>query len=148
MRRLTVVAVVAGMAGVAAARFLIRPRKVDSRLVVTVNRPMSEVAPDGRLPEPLKRIAEDVEIEFRQAPGHRGTEIEARLREPVPARGVVARLAGEDPRQPIRLALREAKSVLETGEMVRPDEPSTSRPTPMGRVLDVVTRRARGEGRL
>jgi hypothetical protein len=151
MRRLTMVAVVAGtagLAGVAAARFLSGPRNEDARLVVTVNRPMSEVAPGGRLPEPLKKIAEDAEIELRQAPGHRGTEIEARLREAVPARAVVARLAGEDPRQPIRLALREAKSILETGEMVRPDEPSTSRPTPMGKVLDVVTRRARGEGRL
>jgi hypothetical protein len=125
-----------------------RSRWEETRLVVTVNRPVSDVMVDGRLPDLLERAGEAVAFDVRPAPGGRGTEIEARMREPLSTQGAVARLAGDDPRQPVREALRETKSLLETGEVVRADEPSTTRPTPLGRVLDVVTRRAAGEGRL
>jgi hypothetical protein len=40
----------------------------------------------------------------------------------------------------LRKALREAKALLETGEVMRPDAPATTRPTPAGRVLCAVTR--------
>jgi hypothetical protein len=135
-------------AGVAAAWWSRGNDGGEARLVVTVNRPLPDVAPGGRLPEPLERLGDSVDIDLRPAPGGRGTEIEARLRDPVPEHAGVARLTGDDPRQPVRRALRDAKSLLETGEVVRADEPSTVRPTPMGKVLDVVTRRAGGEGRL
>jgi hypothetical protein len=149
MKGLTAGGVLLTGAGAAAAWWSYRRRRPqgEARLVVTVNRPVAEVRVDGRLPDPLERLGESVTLDVRPAPGGRGTEIEARLADATPA-GPVARLAGADPRQPVRRALREAKSLLETGEVVRPDEPSTSRPTPLGRALDVVTRRAAGEGRL
>ena len=149
MKALTAGGVLLIGAGSAAVWWSSRRRRDEvARLVVTVNRPTSEVRVGGRLPDPLERVAETAALEVRPAPGGRGTEIEARLREPLSRRGAVARLAGEDPRQPVRRALREAKALLETGEVVRADEPATTRPTPLGRVLDLVTRRAAGEGRL
>jgi hypothetical protein len=149
MKGLTAVGLLlAGAAAAAVWRSSRRREEEDVRLVVTVNRPAAETKVDGRLPEPLERLADDVTFDVRPAPGDRGTEIEARLREPVARSGPLARLAGDDPRQPVRRALRDAKSILETGEVVRADEPSTTRPTPMGRVIGLVTRRSAGEGRL
>src|SRR5215208_5245471 len=52
---------------------------------VTVNRPPEEVAPEGRLPEPLAGLSDAVEVRFRPAPGGRGTELAARLRDDAPA---------------------------------------------------------------
>jgi hypothetical protein len=59
----------------------------------------------------------------------------------------VTRISGRDPNQQLRLALRQAKSLLETGDIVRPDPPSTH-PGPGGRVVQLASKRARGEGRL
>jgi hypothetical protein len=153
MRRLIGAAMVIGGTGVAAARWLLQRQDHEAGnrpLAVTVNRPPDEVAPEGRLPEPLRRVAELADFDVRPAPGDRGTEIHARLTEPVPggARGVAARITGDDPRQPVREALREAKSLLETGEVLRADAPPSTHPTPAGKVLDLVTRRSGGEGRL
>ncbi|SPT49421.1 hypothetical protein [Actinomadura madurae] len=46
----------------------------------------------------------------------------ARLRESTAA-GTLERLTGDDPRQRVRRALREAKSLIETGEILRADAP-------------------------
>jgi hypothetical protein len=118
--------------------------------VVTVNRSQDEVSAGGRLPGPLGEMGDAVEVQLRPAPGDRGTEVAARMRTPVPsgASGLTARGRGEDPRQDLRKALRESKSILETGEVVLPDRPSTNKPTLTGRPLDLLLGRARGEGRL
>jgi hypothetical protein len=63
-------------------------------------------------------------------------------------RGAVARAAGNDPRQAVRTALRQAKQLAETGEVLEPDTPPTSRRTLRNLPLELATRRARGEGRL
>ncbi|MFC4062214.1 hypothetical protein ACFOWE_28250 [Planomonospora corallina] len=125
-------------------------READRWLQVTINRSPEEVMPEGRLPQPLVRLGDTIEVRARRAPGDRGTELAARLLEEVPrgVRGTAARLSGDDPRQEVRRALREAKSLLETGEVLRPDEPSTNRPTLTGKVVDLAVRRASGEGRL
>ena len=117
---------------------------------VTINRPPEEVKPDGRLPEPLAELGDAVEVRLRPAPGGRGTEVAARLREGAPARpgGVVTRASGNDPRQDLRSALRQSRQLLETGEVLRADEPPTTRRTLRGLPLDLATRRAGGEGRL
>jgi hypothetical protein len=117
---------------------------------VTVNRPPEEVAPDGRLPEPLAGLGDAAEVRIRPAPGGRGTEVAARLREgaPVGPGGIVARASGNDPRQDLRSALRQSRQLLETGEVLRADEPPTARRTLRGLPLDLATRRAGGEGRL
>jgi hypothetical protein len=117
---------------------------------VTVNRPPEEVAPEGRLPDPLAGLGDAVEVRLRPAPGGRGTELSARLRQNIPtgAAEAVAWAAGSDPRQDLRAALRHSKQLLETGEVLHPDEPPTTRRTLRSLPLELATRRARGEGRL
>jgi hypothetical protein len=111
-------------------------------LAVTVNAPPEQVAP--RLAEAMAEL--DVETRVTLAPGDRGTEAAARLRD-APA-GVGRRLADDDPRQDVRRALRDMKSLVEAGEVVRPDEPTTGKRTPGGALVRFATRRAGGEGRL
>ena len=117
---------------------------------VTVNRPPDDVAPGGRLPKPLAELGDKIETSVRPAPGGKGTEVAARLRDPVPtgAGGVVAKARGEDPRQEVRSALRQAKQLLEVGEVLSIDgQPAGKRsPTPTGKLVDTVASRAGGEG--
>jgi hypothetical protein len=153
------VVVVAGVgAGVIAVRRLTgrqagngaATQATDRWHAVTVNLPPEEAAPGGRLPEPLAKLGDAVEVQVRPAPGGRGTELLARLRQGAPSgpAGAAARAAGRDPRQELRAALRQSKQLLETGEVLSPDtEPSTRR-TLRGLPLELATRRARGEGRL
>jgi hypothetical protein len=117
---------------------------------VTINRPPDEVAPDGRLPEPIAGLGDAVEVRIRPAPGNRGTELAARLREVAPSglRGVAARASGSDPRQGLRTALRQTRQLAETGEVLSPDKPPTTRRTLRNLPLELATRRAGGEGRL
>ncbi|MFI9284598.1 SRPBCC family protein [Streptomyces werraensis] len=123
-------------------------RAGDRWLTVTVNLPEEDVRQDGKLPGPLERLADRVDVRTRPAPGDRGTELAARLKEPTPpaSASMPARLAGQDPRQEVRRALREAKALLETGEVMLPDTPPTTRPTPGGRLVGLFSRRSGGEG--
>ncbi|MCC2268052.1 hypothetical protein LKM28_17285 [Streptomyces sp. CT1-17] len=117
---------------------------------VTINRPSDEVSANGRLPEPLAKLGDKIEVQVRPAPGDRGTEVAARLREPVPSGpgGAAARLKGQDPRGPVRRALRDSRALLETGEVFSPDKPPTTHPGPGGKLISAATARAREEGRL
>jgi hypothetical protein len=112
---------------------------------VTVYCPQDRVAPGGRLPEPLARLGNAIEVRTRPAPGGRGTELAVRPREA----GAPARMAAKahDGRA-VRAALREAKQLLETGEVLRPDRPPTSRSTLLNRPVRVAVRHGREEGRL
>jgi hypothetical protein len=105
-------------------------------LVRTVNRPPWEVMTEGRPPEALARLGDAVEVRIRPAPGDRGAELAVRPTRPDP-----------ESRRTARLALREAKQLLETGEVIAPSQPSTTRPTMLNRPLAYVTRHAREEGR-
>jgi hypothetical protein len=154
LRRTVVVAVVG--AGVIAVRRMTARQfgngadeTRDRWHAVTINRPPEEVKPDGHLPEPLAELGDAVEVRLRPAPGGRGTEVAARLRGDVPSGlAAAARIAGNDPRQDLRAALRQSRQLLETGEVLRADEPPTTRRTLRGLPLDLATRRAGGEGRL
>jgi hypothetical protein len=119
----------------------------DRWLTVTINRAPHDVRAD-ELPAPLREYGDRIETRIRPAPGDRGTELAVRLRESEPdaAYSVPARLAGTDPRQDLRRALREAKALLEAGEVLRPDAPSTTHDTPGGRLVGLLSRRAGGEG--
>ncbi|MDG9684336.1 hypothetical protein QC334_16630 [Streptomyces sp. DH18] len=116
-------------------------------LVVTVQRDPGEVQRD-RLPAPLQGFGDRIETRITPAPGDRGTEIAARFRQPQPeaTHSVSARISGDDPRQDLRVALREAKALLETGEIMRADAPSTTHDTPGGKLIGLLSRRAGGEG--
>ena len=129
------VAAVAGGA-VAARRVAAARRPEPARWhAVTVYRPIDEVAPGGELPQPLRELGDGVEVVVRLAPGDRGTEIAARPQE------------GQDA-GPVRRALREARSLLETGQVMRPDRPSTTRRTLLNRPMEHVTRHGREGGLL
>ncbi|TQM13291.1 hypothetical protein [Pseudonocardia kunmingensis] len=148
--------IVAGV-GVAGARAVRRtmsgPHRGDDAathnrwLVVTVLRSPDEVVSDGTLPAPLAQLGDLVEVQVRPAPGDKGTELAARLTGGGPT-SAAARVQGKDPRQRVRAALREAKSILEVGEIVRPDAPPTTHPGPGGRLVGKATDIAQGEGRL
>lgn len=118
--------------------------------VVTVNRSADDVAPGGRLPEPLAGLGDAVEVQVRGAAGDRGTELAVRLRDGArsSAAAGVERLASRDPEQAIRAALREAKQLVETGEVLHPDYPPTTESTLLNKPLQVATRQGRREGRV
>jgi hypothetical protein len=112
--------------------------------IITVNLPLPEVAAGTLLPEPLERLGAGIEVEIRPAPGDKGTEIAARL---------LLDELGEDesPRralQELRRALRNTQWLLETGEILSPDKPPSTRRTPLNIPLELATRFARAEGRL
>ncbi|MGY1452199.1 hypothetical protein [Streptomyces sp. SS8] len=138
----------AALRGAASARR--RARENGRRwLVVTIDRAPTDVMPHGGPPHPLDEFGDALEITVRPAPGDRGTELAARLREPAPPASATppARLAGKDPRQQVRRALREAKSLLEAGEVMLPDTPPTGRgDTAGGRAVGLASKRAGGEG--
>ena len=105
-------------------------------LAVTVNRSPEEIGPVESLPEPLRRLAGDVELRIRPAAGDKGTEVLAR-----PTSDRVS--AGD-----LRSALRRSKSLLETGMVLSADAQPSTHPGPAGRLLRLVIRRADKEGRL
>ena len=146
----------AGAGGLLAGRALVQGRRgsdgVDRRWrVVTVYLAPDEVAPGGVLPGPLAELGDLVEVEVRPAPGGKGTELAARLREPASSGGLAgaaARLSGDDPRQDVRQALRRSKQLLEAGELLQVHpQPAGHRPsTPWGKAYDLVLSRAGREG--
>jgi hypothetical protein len=62
--------------------------------------------------------------------------------------GAVSRVSGNDPRQQVRIALREVKQLIEVGEVLRVDPtPHGVRPrTLTGMVVEFAAKRAPGEG--
>jgi uncharacterized membrane protein len=67
-------------------------------------------------------IGNEGSVQFRPAPGDRGTEVHVKLRYEMPAGKLgeaVARYFGEDPHQQLDDDLRRFKQVAETGEVVR-----------------------------
>ncbi|GAA2544258.1 MULTISPECIES: hypothetical protein [Streptomyces] len=143
-------AVLAAGAAVVARRVKARPADPatgDRWLTVTINLGPEEIRP-GELPSPLREYGDRIETRIRPAPGDRGTELAVRPRGAVPdsAHSVRARLSGDDPRQDLRRALREAKALLEAGEVLRPDAPPTTHDTPGGKLVGLLGRRAGGEG--
>jgi hypothetical protein len=115
----------------------------DSRwLAVTVGADPDRVAADARVRRALDLPG--LQVRIKPARGGRWTEIAARP--PAADPGLTSRIAGNDPRQIARRALRHAKSLIETGEVLR-TEPTRPR-TRGGKLIDAIARRSGGEGRL
>jgi hypothetical protein len=144
------IALTAGMAALRQAvravqrrRALRRTPLADPRwLTVTVGAEPDRVAADERARRALNLPG--LEVRIKPARGGRWTEIAALP--PAPDPRLSSRIAGNDPRQIARRALRHAKSLIETGEVLR-TEPTRPR-TPGGKLIDAVARRSGGEGRL
>jgi hypothetical protein len=113
-------------------------RKTDRWLAVTVNRPPQEIPTEDGLPGPLADLGDGVEVRIQPAPADKGTEISARPRGS----------SSKDYRQKVRKALRETKQILETGEVLSPDWPPTTKDTPGGKLLGTATSRSQSEGLL
>lgn len=111
---------------------------------VTVNLAPDEVAPGGAYPQPLVDLGDAVDVRVVPAPGSWGTELGARLKTGVPDK------SASSLRQDVRRALRQSKTLLEAGEILR-DEPMPhgKRPsTPTGKLVDEWEKRAQGGGYL
>lgn len=148
-------AVAVGATGVAAglvARSLVRQqhdgdadgRHPDGWKAVTVLGDPDAFAAGG-YPEPLRRIAEALELRIEQAPGDKGFEVHARVRDGRAARKAID---GDDPDRVLRAALRDAKQVFETGEVLRATpRPHGRRPrTLLGGAVDKAEDEAKGGG--
>lgn len=111
---------------------------------VTVNLPIDKVR-DRMHAGPLEKLRDIADIEVREAPAGRGTEIGAQIKNTALSGStlkIMRRLKA------VRRALRDAKEELETGEILKPDEPPTTRRTLLSLPLDYMTRHGREEGRL
>jgi hypothetical protein len=109
-------------------------------LVVTVFREPSDVDPAQR-PAPLAEYGDRIEVRVRPAPGGKGTELGARLRDQ-PSGSTLGRLSGSDPQADLRSALRRAKQLLEVGEVlvVDPAPHGKRTATPGGALLEAWTK--------
>lgn len=145
-------AVGAGVVGIAAglvARSLVKkergsdgdaPHPQGWKAVTVLGEP-GDFALDG-YPEPLRRLAGALEIRIDPAPGDKGFEVHARVRERdgFPTDG--------DPEAALRAALRDAKQLFETGEVLRATpRPHGRRPhTLLGHAVDAAEDDAKGGG--
>ena len=115
-------------------------RPASGWLAVTVLREPSDVD-TAQLPAPLAELGDRIEVRVRPAPGGKGTELAARLRNQ-PSGGALSRLSGSDPQADLRSALRRAKQLIEVGEVLAVDPaPHGKRTaTPGGVLLEAWTR--------
>ncbi|WP_222595820.1 hypothetical protein [Cellulomonas aerilata] len=112
---------------------------------VTVNLAPQDVGSPGRWPQPIADLGDRVEVRVVPAPGDRGTELAVRARAGLrPGEAPDA----DDLQDRIRVALRHSRMLLETGEVLQPDRPSTTRPTVTSLPLRAALRRSQGGGRL
>ena len=109
-------------------------------LAVTVFREPSDVD-TAELPAPLAEFGDRIEVRVRPAPGGKGTELAARLRDR-PSSGALSRIGGSDPQADLRSALRRAKQLIEVGEVLAVDPaPHGKRTaTPGGVLLEAWTK--------
>ena len=94
-----------------------RSRGLSGWLAVTVLHPVDEVDVD-HLPAPLAALHDRIEVRTSPASRDRGTELAARLLDAPRGSSRAARLGGKDPEAELRVALRQAKQLLEVGEVL------------------------------
>jgi hypothetical protein len=116
-------------------------RPASGWLAVTVFREPSEIN-TAELPAPLAEFGDRIEVRVRPAPGGKGTELAARLRDRPSSGTALGRLNGSDPQADLRSALRRAKQLIEVGEVLAVDPaPHGKRTaTPGGALLEAWTK--------
>jgi hypothetical protein len=122
-------------------------RSASGWLVVTMWREPSELDAHD-LPQPLLELGDRVEVRVRPAPGDKGSELAARLRDHARSDSGHGSVVGADPQTELRSALRRAKQLLEVGEVlaVDPTPHGDRTPTPGGVLLEAWTKVAPGAG--
>jgi hypothetical protein len=137
MNRAVLAAAAAAALGSTTYRIISRRRSggasTGRRHVITVNRPLAEIA--EVLPEPLTAFDGALEVQLRPAPADRGTEIFVRAVDGAVSDGDIRRL------------LRESRSLLEVGDVLQPGGPTTTA-TALNRPLRTATRNGREGGLL
>jgi hypothetical protein len=108
---------------------------------VTVFREPSDID-TAKLPEPLAEFGDRIEVRVTPAPGGKGTELAARLRDRPSSGSAPSRLSGKDPQADLRSALRRAKQLIEVGEVlvVDPAPHGNRTATPGGALLEAWTK--------
>jgi len=117
---------------------------------VTVNVPAERLSPGGRPPAELADLGDLVEVRVREAPGGRGTELAARVRDGkrYGLGSATGRLRGTDPVQRVRAALRRAKQEAETGEVLHSDGSGSTDRSLRTLPADLLDRHGLDEGRI
>lgn len=113
-------------------------------LSVSIYREPTEIDATS-LPAPLAAYGDSIETRIRPAPGGKGTELAARLTRRSSGRASgPARVTGSDPQGDLRSALRQAKQLIEVGEVlaVDPTPHGKRNATPAGAALEAATKRA------
>ncbi|WP_306207295.1 hypothetical protein [Actinoplanes sp. RD1] len=139
----TVVRQVRSIVNPSAARPAGAGQTLSGWLAVTVFVEPSEIDA-AKLPPPLAELGDRIEARVQAAPGGKGTELAARLRERQRPGSAAARLAGKDAEADLRSALRRAKQLIEVGEVLAVDPvPHGERTaTPGGALLEGWTKAA------
>jgi hypothetical protein len=115
---------------------------------VTILAPRNRIYAAGRYPQPVQSLVAWLELRLEDAPGDRGTELHVRFRPgPVPRR-MIHRATGAKPDDALRIALRDSKQLVETGQivLVHPRPHGTRTHSPGGLLIDLLERRAKGKG--
>lgn len=94
------------------------------------------------LPAPLAELGARIEARVTPAPADKGTELAVRWRNRPATGSAVSRLTGSDPQADLRSALRQAKQLMEVGEVlvVDPVPHGHRKKTPGGLLLQAWTR--------
>jgi hypothetical protein len=110
-------------------------------LAVTVFREPSDID-TAQLPAPLAEFGEQIEVRVRPAADGKGTELAVRRRDRQPSDTALRRLSGNDLQADLRSALRQAKQLIEVGEVLAVDPAPHGRrtATPGGMLLETWTR--------
>lgn len=99
-------------------------------------------------PPPLDRLGDRIQWRVVAAPGDKGVELRARPTASAAREGTGAGGDDRETRREVRSALREAKQLIEVGEVLRRDPaPEGKRSaTPGGALVDALSRKSGEEG--
>lgn len=112
---------------------------------ITVNRDPANITLRSEELKPLMDLGEAIEIKIAPAPGGKGTEIAARLSDSDTPDKMSKKMKMLSK---LRGALRKTQWLVETGEILSPDKPSSIRRSLTSLPLGFAIRRARTGGRL